>query len=337
MSKGQDILGTNGQSGASIRALGRYFTAGRSNPFALLPFKLWAKRAGLPQVRLLEPFAGRGDLLHKLASVGLLSSEQGVKAYDLTPAARFIKKRDTLLNFPKGFDVCVTNPPWLARNSASLRGLPFPPNCRHDDLYKHALELCLLHCGYVAALIPESFIRSFARFPLFYRRCEAFVSLTGDLFCDTAHPVGLAMFSPKPQDDIILYRNNIRLGGYRELQRCLPSPRTEKYVRFNDPCGGLGLFALDNTKEASIRFCHAEEVRGYEIGVTSRAITIINIHHEVTQRFINKINTVLDNFRNRTHDIFLTAYRGLRADGKYRRRLDWAQAKNIIALTLDYA
>ena len=271
------------QQGGHKRAQGRYFTAGQANPFTLDAFESWAERANLKNATLLEPFAGRGDLLHKLASVGLLS--KSVKAYDLTPAARFIKKRDTLLNFPKGSDVCVTNPPWLARNSASLRGLPFPPNCRHDDLYKHALELCLLHCGYVAALIPESFIRSFTRFPLFYQRCEAFVSLTGDLFCDTAHPVGLAMFSPKLEGDLVLYRNDIRLGCYRELQKRLPLPRTEKHVRFNDPCGGLGLFALDNTKEASIRFCHAEEVRGYEIGVTSRAITIINIHHEVTQKF----------------------------------------------------
>ncbi len=330
MSKGKDILGTDGQRCAKKRARGCYFTAGLANPFALLPFKLWAKRAGLSQMRLLEPFAGRGDILHKLASVGLLS--KSVKAYDLTPAARFIKKRDTLRNFPKGFDVCVTNPPWLARNSATMRGLSFQYGCVHDDLYKHALELCLLHCGYVAALLPESFIRSFTRFPLFYQRCEAFVSLTGDLFCDTDHPVGLAMFVPTLSSDVRLYRNNDCLGWYNSLRDCIPVANRQKKMRFNDPNGALGLFALDNTKRASIRFCSAREVADYNIGVSSRAITIIDSDFSITNKFISKVNKELENFREKTHDVFLTAYRGLRSDGMYRRRLDWTQAKNIIEM-----
>ena len=201
----------------------------------------------MPKARLLEPFAGRGDLLHKLESVGLLG--ENAKAYDITPAARGVSKRDTLRDFPKGFDVCVTNPPWLARNSATLRGLPFPRDCAHDDLYKQALELCLMHCDYVAALIPESFIRSFTRFSPFYQRCEAFASLTGELFYDTGHPVGLAMFGPLPSRDVRLYHNNKYLGWYNNLQKTIASSSIKKEMRFNDPDGALGLFALDNTKE----------------------------------------------------------------------------------------
>ncbi len=310
------------------RANGCYFTAGEANPFALPSFKLWAQRANLKKATLLEPFAGQGDLLHKLKSVGLLS--RSIEAYDITPAARSIKKRDTLLNFPEGFDVCVTNPPWLARNSATMRALPFPHDCAHDDLYKQALELCLVNCPYVAALIPESFIRSFARVPLFYRRCEAFISLTDSLFCDTKHPVGLGLFAPTNRGNIRIYRDKQYLGRYGDLQTIAVCATAKKTIRFNDPNGNLGLFALDNTKEASIRFCRAEEVRGYDIGVSSRAITIINIEHEITQNFLNKANSILDNFRRKTHDVFLTAYRGLRADGRYRRRLDWRQAKHII-------
>ena len=310
------------------RTRGCYYTAGQANPFALKAFRAWARLADLPQSPLLEPFAGQADLLRKLESVGLLGSSN---AFDIAPAATEVKKRDTLQNFPQGFEVCVTNPPWLARNSASLRGLPFPA-CAYDDLYKHALERCLHNCAYVAALIPESFIRSFARVALFRERLHSFVSLTGALFDETAHPVGLAMFSPKSnlRRDLALYRNDTCLGGYRELQNFLPLLGKEKVMRFNDPRGKLGLFALDNTKEASIRFCRAEEVQGYKIGVSSRAITIINIDQDVTQKFLNKINDVFNNFRKKTHDIFLTAYRGLRADGMYRRRLDWGLAKHII-------
>ena len=328
---------TSDQDCLSRRARGCYYTAGATNPFALKAFRKWARLCRLPQRRVLEPFAGQADLLRKLESVGLLGEWRG---FDIAPAAKGVSKgvtmRDTLEDFPQGFEVCVTNPPWLARNSASLRGLPFPA-CVHDDLYKHALEKSLQNCAYVAALVPESFVRSFTRCSLFSERLHSFVSLTGALFVETAHPVGLAMFSPKSnlKGDIALYRNDIYLGGYKELQRYLPLLRTEKpllrfFKRFNDPRGKLGLFALDNTKEASIRFCRAEEVQGYKIDVTSRAITIINIDHEVTQKFLNKVNFILDDLRKKTHDIFLTAYRGLRADGMYRRRLDWRLAKHII-------
>ena len=328
MSKDKNILETDVQRVAKKRARGCYFTAGLANPFALPAFRDWAERANLKDASLLEPFAGRGDLLHKLASVGLLSKSS--KAYDIAPAARAVSRRDTLRDFPKGFDVCVTNPPWLARNSATMRGLPFPPDCVHDDLYKQALELCLLHCGYVAALIPESFIRSFTRFELFYQRCESFVSLTGDLFCDTVHPVGLAMFAPTSSKDVRLYRNDDYLGYYNSLRSYIPATDRQKRIRFNAPNGALGLFALDNTKRASIRFCSAHEVSGYNIDVSSRAITIIDGDFSISRQFINKVNKELANFREKTHDIFLTAYRGLRSDGKYRRRLDWAQAKSII-------
>ena len=318
----------------SKRRQGRYYTAGETNPFALRAFRAWAREAGLPRRRLLEPFAGRGDLLQKLEEVGLLGA---ASAFDIAPATKGVskkvikkvKRRDTLENFPQGYQVCVTNPPWLARNSASLRGLPFPV-CAYDDLYKHALEQCLANCAYVAALVPESFIRSFARSSLFRARLHSFVSLTGALFVETAHPVGLAMFSPRLENDIALYRNDLCLGGYQELQHCLPLLRKKKMMRFNDGRGELGLFALDNTKEASIRFCDIEEVRGYKIGVSSRAITMIKIDERVTRQFLNNINDVLNSFRDRTHDIFLTAYRGLRKDGMYRRRLDWGLAKHII-------
>ncbi len=322
---------TNIQVCEEKRTRGCYYTAGETNPFALKAFSEWARLAGLPHSRLVEPFAGQADILQKLEATGLLGDW---RAFDIVPTAdrgsKKIKQRDTLKSFPQGFEVCVTNPPWLARNSASLRGLPFPA-CAHDDLYKHALEQCLQHCAYVAALLPESFIRSFVRFPLFRERLHSFVSLTGALFEETAHPVGLAMFSPKPKGDIALYRDDTYLGGYKELQASIPSATQKQQIHFNDPSGKLGLFALDNTKKASIRFCHAEEVQGYKIGVSSRAITIININNKITKNFLVASNDILDNFRQQTHDVFLTAYRGLRADGMYRRRLDWGLAKHIIA------
>ena len=92
---------------------------------------------------------------------------------DIHPADERVEMRDTLDAFPLGFDVCITNPPWLAKNSVTARGLAFP-DCSYDDLYKFALEKCLDNCGWVAALVPELFIRA----SLFQERLTDFVSLT---------------------------------------------------------------------------------------------------------------------------------------------------------------
>ena len=39
---------------------------------------------------------------------------------------------------------------------------------------------------------------------------------------------------------------------------------------------------------------------------------------------------MLNDFRRETYDIFLTPFKGLRKDFRYRRRLDYALARNIV-------
>ena len=119
------------------RTRGRYYT--RGNPFRLTAFARWAERAQLSSHTVVEPFAGSNNLIRMLRDVGLCRAYQ---SYDSAPMARDVAMRDTLQAFPTDYHVCVTNPPWLARNSATRRGLAYPETY-HDDLYKHCLELCL--------------------------------------------------------------------------------------------------------------------------------------------------------------------------------------------------
>ena len=93
------------------------------------------------------------------------------------------------------------------------------------------------------------------------------------------------------------------------------------------PKGNLGLIAIDNTVFASIRFCSAEELKDYPIRVHCRSITKIGVPWRAD---IDMLNARLKTIRERTQDVFLTAFRGLRRDGYYRRRLDWALARSII-------
>ncbi|MCY3721386.1 MAG: hypothetical protein OXG97_04115 [Candidatus Poribacteria bacterium] len=319
------------------RASGRYYT--RGNPFQLEPFQTWAIASNLEQQSVLEPFAGAKDIPRLIDAARLQCRDWAF--FDIEPGAKGIVQRDTLADFPEGFDVCITNPPWLARNSATRRGLPFPEATRYDDLYKYALEQCLTHCQWVAAIIPEAFIRS----GLFLKRLHDFISLVpqkqdttnypsdkGDrrvsvMFEDTEHPVGLALFAPDATSDVRIWRNSQFLGTMRKLREHLPQPSSNRSIVFNDPKGNLGLIAIDNTVSASIRFCPPEELKDYPIRVQCRSITKIGVPWRVD---IDMLNTRLATIREKTHDVFLTAFKGMRRDGHYRRRLDWALTRAIV-------
>ncbi|MBE8157877.1 MAG: hypothetical protein HAW59_00545 [Betaproteobacteria bacterium] len=299
------------------RADGRFYT--QKNPFEHPLFRRWAARAGLPEETILEPFAGANHLIKMLRAVNLC---RAFVSFDIVPGGAEVKKRDTLKNFPEGFNVCVTNPPWLARNSATRRGLPFPQT-PHDDLYKHCLAECLRRCGYVAALAPESFIRS----GLFLGRLGGFISLNNEMFSDTEHPAGLALFAPRVKSSALIFSGAQKLGTLDELGKHRPPKYSDGKIIFNAPDGNAGLIALDNNYAASIRFCEPAELKNYEIKQSSRAITKIKIPGRPK---IGRYNEFLGEFRNATKDVFLTAYRGLRKDGFYRRRLDYALARDII-------
>ena len=329
------------------RASGRYYT--RGNPFQLKPFQTWAKELNFKQQIALEPFAGAKDIPQLIDAAHLQCRDWAF--FDIEPGAKGIVQRDTLADFPRGFNVCITNPPWLARNSATRHGLPFPEATRYDDLYKYALEQCLTHCAWVAAIIPEAFIRS----GLFLQRLRDFISLVPQkqtsyppdkggkggsvhpldkgsrgvsvMFEDTEHPVGLALFTPDITPDVSVWRNNQFLGSLGELRRHLPLPSSNRSIIFNKPNGNLGLIAIDNTVSASIRFCPPAELGDYPIRHHCRSITKIGVPWDVD---IDTLNTRLTTIREKTHDVFLTAFKGLRRDGHYRRRLDWALTRSIV-------
>ncbi len=302
----------------SKRSNGQYFTQG--NPFSHPAFSDWAGAAKLHQATILEPFAGANNLIIRLQEMGQCIS---FRSFDITPASPDVDFRDTLKDFPKDFRVCVTNPPWLAKNSATYRDLDFP-DTRYDDLYKVALDRCLLNCEWVAALVPESFIRA----SLFQNRLHDFVSLTANMFEDTGHPVGLALFRPDQVSEVNVWSGYERIGTLSMLEEHRPAPkRFGTPVKFNDPDGNVGLIALDNTREASIRFCEVDELAEYSVKPTGRHITKLAVDGAIR---IKEWNDYLRSFREKTQDVLMTCYKGIRKDGMYRRRCDWSLARGII-------
>lgn len=301
------------------RLRGKYFTI--YNPFENSGFKLWADACNLKNQNILEPFAGSNNLIYMLEQMKLCNA---YTSFDIEPEDKNVKYKDTLLNFPIGFDVCVTNPPYLAKNSAKRRGLNFPI-CEYDDLYKFALKKCLDNCQNVAAIIPASFLNS----GLFRQRLSCYILLSSKMFNDTEHPVCLALFK-QSSSSVKIYHNENYLGTLEEFEKSLPSTMQNIDISFNDKKGNIGLYAIDNTVEPSIYFCEGSKIDGGRINVSSRSITRIKIETSNTTKLIKNLNDYLKDFREKTEDIFLTPFKGLRRDNKYRRRLDFAMTRRII-------
>ena len=119
-----------------------------------------------------------------------------------------------------------------------------------------------------------------------------------------------------------------KIGSLASLQKLRPTPLPDgPQVRFNEQFGNLGLIALDNTREASIRFCEVRELDDYTVKPSGRHITKLLVAGPLR---IAAWNAFIRKFRERTGDVLLTCYKGIRKDGKYRRRLDWALARGII-------
>lgn len=318
---------------------GQFYTT--ANPFANDLFMKWFEKIKDHKNQvIIEPFAGSNNIVQMVGE----HYQNKWACFDIEPNNEMNKvlaypiiQNDSLLSFPTGFNVAITNPPYLAKNSATRDGLPFP-DTEYDDLYKYALSVMLKNVGYAAAIIPESFTTQ----NLFHDRLFGIATLNCRMFDDTECPVCLAMFIPEEdkqrlrlENDFHYYKGNVSLGYYSDIQAKL-----EKYAKenqqanwkFNVPSGEIGLYAIDSTKSKSIRFVEGEEIAEEKIKHSSRGVTrITGVPIGVpVDDVIKQANKVLDSFRTETSDLFLTSFRGLRQDGDYRRRLDFTLAKMIL-------
>lgn len=317
------------------KVLGQFFT--KKNIFKNKVFLDWLKSiGGIKEKTILEPFAGRNGLIEMLKDLKLIND---FKSFDIEPQHGDVEYNDSLLNFPNNFDVCITNPPFLAKNVASRKNIPviIEP---YADLYEKCLDLCLKNCKYVAVIVPESFIVS----PFFKHRLHAVISLTEkSLFQHTEHPVCLALFSSDKTEDFYVYQDAKLLGKYNEslvdILNWLGEENNEN-IRFHDKNGDLGLINIDATNvDKKMHFGHGKSINPDDVGYHARLRTRISIlspkNKQLTPNqlnaFIKTCNKVLEQYRKKTNDMFMTSFKGLRSDRKYRRRLDYSTARLIVS------
>lgn len=318
------------------KQLGQFYT--NKNIFKHEAFLNWFNN--IPQIdrqNILEPFAGSNGIIKMLSKLELIKE---YTSFDIMPRDENVGFRDTLSNFPSNFSVIVTNPPFLAKNSATRHNITLELD-NHNDLYEKCLSKCLENAKYVAAIIPDSFITN----KLFDKsRLDTIISLQQKhIFKDTEHPVCLALFNPSFSSDYKIYRNKDFLGNYsylKEKEVNILTPFSHNYnVMWNNPKGQIGIEALDATnKFKKMKFVLGNEINSEEINIFSRLRTRFLIlddkGRELSPTKVNvlvrELNKFLKYYRSETEDIFLTAFKGLRDDGKYRRRLDFNKARQIV-------
>lgn len=319
------------------RLRGQFYTI--ENPFKHDLFFEWYNM--IPNIKeevFLEPFAGSNNIINMIQELNL-PQPKNWKSYDISPseinnAEEYkVEQRDTIKNFPKKFNVAITNPPYLAKNSATRRNLDYPKSDL-DDLYKISLEVMLSNLNYVAAIIPESFITQ----KEFKDRLFGVISLNVGMFDDTECPVCLSLFIPEKIKDTIVYRGDVNLGTYNELKEELslfePNSNISIDWKFNDKEGNIGFRAIDNTLSDSIEFFPGEKVDPSRVKNSSRSITRISGVDFKTKKelndFIKLLNDLIKNYREKTEDLFMTSFKGLRKDKRYRRRLSYGDARTLL-------
>lgn len=320
------------------RQLGQFYTI--SNPFHHPLFYSWLENIppDLYESPWLEPFAGSNNIPELIDALEIRpATSESWTAYDIQQPEENTSEipvniQDTISDFPKGYKVAITNPPYLAKNSAKRRGLVYPDTA-YDDLYKLCLKRCLDNVDYLAAIIPQSFVT--AKDELLKKRLFGILTLNIQMFEDTECPVCLALFQKETSSDFLISdTSTLHSTPFNQFLNYKLEPTLNAEINFNSPQGLLGLKAVDDTSEPSIRFCIGSTYPSSSIKQSSRSYTRIasslfeNI--ESIDSFIQDLNLYLNDWRNNTNDIFLTSFKGLRRDGEYRRRLDWSTASLII-------
>lgn len=278
--------------------------------------------------KVIDPFAGAGDLLK------IFNPEYQTGGYDIDPTLSW-PINDGLKGIPlHQNDICVTNPPYLAKTTATRFKREgtyhyFEMYPEFDDLYLMGLEQCLNSFQYGIAIIPETYL-------LHSKKTNRLISATileENPFDDTDFPVVVIVWGPTAQTDYEIYKNNTHIGSYSSLIAKSPqSTKIEKsLIKFNKEEGNLGIICIDKGKAiGGIKFTTPDQIKG-PIKVSSRTSTKVSVPPDVDiDSLIMQCNILLSEYRKNTHDVFMAPFKGNDHSGLRRRRLDFTTARNII-------
>ena len=310
------MLKQNLLTNSTKQLLGQYYTT--TDPFNNSgAFRSWYQM--VPKDTILEPFAGAGHLF------SYVNAEW--HGYDIEPNHPDVVYRDTFKEFPTGYRVCITNPPYLAKTVVSRKKLPI--TLTHEDMYLDALQLMLDNCEYVAAIIPSTFWNQ----RLFKNRLYAWDKFDMQLFSDTDAPAGVAYFVPHRVEHTRTFVN----GEEIVLTSDNTPIKTDFPVRFNPrDLAPILVNGIDTNTQNNIHLRMLQDDDVPSLVNSAGECKSTNRNHFPIESTIVKetdlpaINAMIDQWRHETKDFFLTSFKSPMASGKYRKRISFLEVRWLL-------
>lgn len=293
-------------------------------------------------VRIIEPFAGKGDLVEWVRSS---EASARVDAFDIEPKQAYIQQRDTLQNPPDYHNAwIITNPPYLARNKCAQKEIYDLYGT--NDLYKCFIKSVVQqgNCRGGIFILPAGFffsprdidVRCRHEFMTRYRIIKIRY-FEESVFEDTTTTVVAFAFEQSETDlkeqhvewDLLPSKtqktflmsslNNWIVGGDVYNLPVLESIRVRRYVegltlQQDEQQTNMTLHALDSgTQDGRIRLCYKKEYvyPAKESSRTYATLCISGIVLSETQQktLCHDFNQFLENKREETWSLFLPQFR----------------------------
>ena len=142
------------------------------------------------------------------------------------------------------------------------------------------------------------------------------------------------MFNPNATNDFDIWNGDSYVGTHLELSEFDLSEYNDDRWQFNNANGDIGIVCCDG-KINKIRFVKGEEINIEIKGSNRFLVRISGLPEDVDiDSFILKCNSILEQYRYNTKDIFLNSFKGLRSDGTYRKRIPFKIVRSILTCAL---
>lgn len=292
-----------------------------------------------PEVPIIEPFAGDGDLLKFIKD----KSERQIEAFDIDPKHEWIILRDTLLDPPDYTNkYVITNPPYLARNKSDNKTLY--DKYEANDLYKCFIETLIVGNAIGGIIIiPLNFISSIRASDISLRKrfLEKYQIIRINIFeeqvfSDTTYAVCSLQFSrnetspskiecyvfpinKKLENFNLTHENNYTVGGeiYNlpinteyKINRATRLTEQKTYITnilvkcLDDSADRQIALSIVSDKNRVIDNTANLTERSYATLVIEPALSI-----EKQESLVKRFNEFLDRERQKYNSLFLTNYR----------------------------
>ena len=292
-------------------------------------------------IKIIEPFAGNGDLLNFIKD----KEYYEIECYDIEPKKDYIIQKNTILdppNFNNSF--ILTNPPYLARNKSNDKELF--DKYKTNDLYKCFIEILILNeCLGGILIVPLNFICSIRKNDIDLRK--KFISkyniitlniFEEQVFEDTTYTICSFQFEKKEQEQekeikVYIYpsnigfniklnkNNNYTIGGdiynlvqndkYKIDRATKLYDNTDNFTNILVKCiddninNKIGLKIVDDKiRDKYIDNTPKLSARSYAILVIKPKITIIQ-----QEKLVELFNNFLNEKRDNCNSLFLSNYR----------------------------